>query len=520
MNNPPSSPLSPELHGVTVLRITLAGSFCYDRSVGQRTGTAPVSLAGGAALLAALSALSGLDRDECISYLVGLRHWSGQTLYQSFFIPHGPVAGMVFAFFLRLMPTGGWALVAASASLNAAAAITVWRILRKAIGDDRAALAGGWMTAFWFVPVFGAFYHDHLAYFWGLLALAAWQENEDWGAWIAGILIALCFHTKQTVGLSVLAAFVIGISLEQKTDRLRKQTFLALKGLLLCHALIFLSLWAAGLSGRYWLYNVIYPWRFARLAPEEKGIQAVFSGLLIPFHIQPLTMIKDWGWGRLAFYPIVIAVYLGYASMFRKARPGFPFVVALFSTVLGAALLGRLHAHLFFGMAIVIVFLAYRWRWSPAIWTGYAMLGLAYTYHLHGHIHPTDPFFSQTDLRPIRIATNAQSQSSEVIVRYLESHPSPFALLGDASDLISLALRKAPWNPSVNFTQLTIPADPDRLEQWQNDFLNALFSHEVRQIVVERKYLVSLPKITDFLKHHCREVNLGGEPLLLFTRVL
>ncbi len=470
-----------------------------------------------AALLAGLTSLNGLDRDQCISYLAGLREVSGQTIYQSYFIPHGPVAGLVFSLFLRILPTGGWALIAGSATLNALAALVVGNIVKKTTQSESAAVSAGLLTAIWFLPVFGAYYHDHLAYFWGLLALWCWLEEGVTAAIFSGALITLAFHTKQTVGLAVLIGFALALAFTHpKATRYRLSAWIA--GFLLCHVVVLGTLWLKGVGQNYFLYNFVYAWHFSSSAPAEKGWLAVLTGFLLPFHINPVLMIAEGGWGRLAFYPVVMAIYLAYASALKN-RPSFSLVFALFSTVIGGSLLGRLHAHLFLGMGIVIVLLSYRSLWSSSVVATYAALGLLYVFVLHGRIVPTNPYYASTDLAPLRIGANSQSLSNEQILRYLRSHPGEYALIGDSSDLIPLALRKSPWNPSVNFTQLTIPKKPTLRKRWESDFLAAVSSHDVKQIVIARKFLEVFPLIRQSLEtEYLKIFESEGEPLLLFQK--
>jgi len=73
----------------------------------------------------AISTINGVSDDPLIDYEAGLRHLQGQVLYRDYYLPHGPLGGFLFAFFLLITPTGGFALILASITLNVIAVILI-----------------------------------------------------------------------------------------------------------------------------------------------------------------------------------------------------------------------------------------------------------------------------------------------------------------------------------------------------------------------------------------------------------
>ncbi len=122
-----------------------------------------------AALAAGLAATFGTHSDQMIPARLAARALAGQSFLVDYESPIGPLAGWLFVPFVAILPLG-WAMIAAAAALNGAAALMVWLAIRRLTRDDFAAALGGALSAIVFVPPFGAFYFDHLAY---ALVLAA-----------------------------------------------------------------------------------------------------------------------------------------------------------------------------------------------------------------------------------------------------------------------------------------------------------------------------------------------------------
>src|SRR3990167_2550518 len=98
----------------------------------------------------AILTMNGVYEDPLVDYEAGLRHLQGQVLYRDYYLPHGPFGGLLFAFFLLLTPTGGFALILASVTLNVIAVILIWKILLITTNSLRYAFYGGLVTAFWY----------------------------------------------------------------------------------------------------------------------------------------------------------------------------------------------------------------------------------------------------------------------------------------------------------------------------------------------------------------------------------
>ena len=84
-----------------------------------------------ALVFATLSALQGVNLIKCFSLSRGPETSRGQTLYRSFNLPHGPLGIFFFAPFLWIAPSGGAAILIASAVLNLLATWVIWVIIRR-----------------------------------------------------------------------------------------------------------------------------------------------------------------------------------------------------------------------------------------------------------------------------------------------------------------------------------------------------------------------------------------------------
>lgn len=101
-----------------------------------------------ATVAAILTSSRGYEIDALISYLTGLRHLSGQLLYIDFYIPHGPISGWLFALALKILPTGGSALISISALLNVVAAYISWKIVFATTQSAKHSYIAGILTIF------------------------------------------------------------------------------------------------------------------------------------------------------------------------------------------------------------------------------------------------------------------------------------------------------------------------------------------------------------------------------------
>lgn len=439
-----------------------------------------------AALLAAITAWQGPNHDAMIFYQAGLRSWGGQLPYRDFTVPQGPVAGIVFAFFLWLVPfSGGWAFLVASAALNALATVLVWSFLREVTGDRRNADFGALLTALWFLTVFGSYYNDHLAYVLVLGAALA-RVRERWA--LAGVLLAAAYHTKQTVGSTGLAAILI-CEIVAYRGRYFRQWVTLTTSLLATHALVLGAIALTGGWSAYWRSVVLAPLQFAARRPDKNPLRLV-TFLLLPWEVQPWRMLREHGWGRIVFYPLVLTAYAAALALYRrKLTPKAAYGLGLLwlSTLWCACWLGRFQGQLVFGAGGAAALTASAWGWR-ARWAvpAFALLALV-NVAAGGVFHRGfEARLWQTDLWPLRLPADERSRMTADVFDFLKDKPGAIAVAGGETYYVAAALRRAPWNPSVYFEfPLTVPLDSELMKAWEDDFVTALEKNDVRYVIAD-----------------------------------
>jgi hypothetical protein len=298
--------------------------------------------------------------DQAIAYLGGLRILDGQILYHDFALPHGPVSVLVMAQLINKAPTGGWAVVIGSGILNLAVSYIIGTMVLRASLSQVYAAIGSMLTAIWFVPVYGWIYIDHLAYAFVLAsALPLCKSNKTMRGLAGSALMGVCaFHTKLSIALPGLLAVIVSLQIANGTRWMHDRkiaAWLIMLLIILGLSLVFIRInyqWSEYLTANY--YNPVEYWLNA---DSPKRATNLIANLILPFGINPFTMIVDLGCGRLLFYPIVMMIYASYLQMFcqrinQDAR--FALCILLTTTVFCGALIGRNHTHLFFGCGGII----------------------------------------------------------------------------------------------------------------------------------------------------------------------
>jgi hypothetical protein len=189
-----------------------------------------------------------INHDLAIAASSALRLTAGQRLYVDYSEPHGPIAGWVLALFTLVAPSVGWALVLASGALNLAGALLVWTVVLKSTRNAETAFHAGLLTAAWFLPVFGGYYHDHLAY---SLVLAGFACHTFIGerfkrAGLTAVFFVLAYHTKQTVAIGgMLALAATCLIVQGRRALFDRAHYLALASFVIVLALSYAVLFAA-----------------------------------------------------------------------------------------------------------------------------------------------------------------------------------------------------------------------------------------------------------------------------------
>lgn len=469
-----------------------------------------------ALMLGGISSLVGLNHDQAIFFQAGLRELAGQSAYRDYMVPQGPVAGFVLSFFLRILPTGGWSMVWASAVLNLITTIAVWKILEALKLKSESCLLGSVVTAIWFLPVFGCYYNDHLAYtfiLWGFyFYLNSSSALKKY--FLSTFCFALSYHTKQSVGVfGILALLACECSIFKFRTFLKATTkLLFLYGLnLLCILAYFHGITEIK---NYVQYSILCPLAYASSA---KSAYKLITFILFPWNLNPFTALIEGGWGRLAFYPLVFCYYLAYRKLFQnKLEPKLRFVLlfGILSTLWCAALLGRYYGQLFFGTGIVLALLSHLQNWNSrrALYV-FSVLGLIHLTISRGIFVKSDPYFSTTALYPIRIEPDPVSSATKEIVEYFKDKTGDISVVGTRTFLLSPALGKATLNPSIYYQRLlTIPWPKPQRELWMQQLIGSLENKKVKFVVIDtgwqKGYEKSMSPLMEYIsKNYVQSFN-------------
>ncbi len=445
-----------------------------------------------------------INHDLAIAGSSALRLVSGQRLYVDYSEPQGPLAGWTLAAFMLITPTVGWALVVASGVLNLATALLVWTVVLKSTRNTETAFHAGLVTSFWYVPVIGAYYHDHLAY---LLVLAAFGSFILMGRTFpraAGTAAAfvLAFHAKQTVAVAGMLALAVTCVIVQGKRVLSDR---ALHWTILSVALIMAGSYAVLFvlvdMHKYWFHAVQTPMEFSSNDSAKNPLGLIYT-LLYPFRMQ-VNFFYLPNPRTLGFVPVILLVYWSYFRLHRRfvlegftptstlnTKTTFVFTFMLLSSLWCSALLGRWGQEVTFGIwsALAIAWSTYRLAWVRHVLAGSCcLLALPQIYANHPLEHRRDTLLSRTALRPISVRYNPNQydlDATDAVVEYLQGRSGQIAVLDEAGVLVPLALGRAPWGPSSYLCDgLCIPTNPERRAAWQWEFIDLLKRHRIDYLV-------------------------------------
>ena len=447
-----------------------------------------------------ISTVNGVYEDPLMDYQAGLRHRQGQVLYRDFYLPHGPFGGLLFAFFLLVTPTGGFALILASVTLNVLAVILIWKILLITTNSLRYAFYGGLVTAFWYQVQMGGFYHHHLSYLFVLGAFLAAICNISQCARIiiSAICFSLAFHSHQNIGLWGLAAFIIVSALFRGRLFFSVKELLSFSGIYITsHLIIIGSICLFSDINNYFYYTFHIPMKWASV---NRHFFHPFISLLVPYSINPVTAFSTPYFGQLLFYPIVAVFYIAYLSILIKRKSltkGNRFIIAFMalSTLWCSAVVSRSFTEVTFALGGILAMTLFSWRdklsykLEYTIISFYIILGVIFLGdNRHFFDNSEVKYFRSTDLFPVKIKQSdfphINLNAVSDVIEYLKGRSGNIAVIDDNGMLISLAIRKAPLNPTLYYDQgLTVPSDTSEREKWQYDFIEKLEQHEVHFFV-------------------------------------
>ncbi len=436
-------------------------------------------------LLPLYTGLSPMTLDQLADPLAALRLLQGQTPYLDFQTPYGPLAFIVLSLFLALFPTPGWGLLFASSLLNTAAAYLTREIASELKLNREWIGFATLLSAIWFLPPFGSFFHDHLAY---CLLIASFLFSLRNRHGFAAICVAMSFHSKQTVGLIGLAAIGLCYLMRPLACRpIWKPLLGFFVSYVSVHALILAGIWAFADFPSYWSATIEAPFSYCQFKADKHPMNAFF-GLFFPFGIR-LFEIKGVGLGRLSFYPVVLAVY---ASLFFLPRlqnsQRVAMVFFLSTTLWCAAFLSRAFTHVFLGLPIVFTLV------SSLLPKRIAAIGLLFCSVLGllqiAYLHPLSDLQISKDstwkLAPLRPPAWFYPQSASALAELLNQKGAPWGMLGQQSALVPTFVNSAPISrPAFYFDGLTIPWDEALRAKWEADFLGVLKQKQAKYLVTE-----------------------------------
>ena len=217
--------------------------------------------------------------DQPIVFDGAYRILSGQTIYNDFQAPVGPVTFMLQALVFRIFGISWNIMIATAAICNAAAAILVVRIVGIFTDFSKFySYLAGFLTAVWFYPPFGTIYMEQTALLFGLCSIWAILESSITKREllkrsfliIAGGSFALAILSKQNIGLFLLLpiVFVFFMTWRSTRDALLS-IFFSLAGFLLPMIIFGFYLYSS---------NTIDLFRFYVLEiPSDLGLRRLFN---------------------------------------------------------------------------------------------------------------------------------------------------------------------------------------------------------------------------------------------------
>jgi hypothetical protein len=471
------------------------------------------------ALAAALSTWLGTIEvfDLSVNYQSALRMVQGQKLYTDFYIPNGPVAALVLMPFARFFSPGS-SLLFSSALLNAVATLVADILLRRLHVPPLFRYLGVVLTAIWFLPPMGAFYHDHLAYLFVLIAIATRSQ------WTSAFFIALAFHTKQTVGGPATIAFIVSrIFFSEKPRRMRSALGYLVRATVMTGLLCLL--WAFFFGWRnYSLYTLEYPGEYLGSSGQlvKRVLFELLASIFFPFRINPVRMFEEWGKGRLFYYPVVVAIYFCFWALWFPRRKDLSHLYEnlarlVLSTLWCGALLGRSFIHLFFGtgislaIAFALTLKSVSYSRGITLATGglLALIGIVFIIYGRGIARPSAIEYRKTAIHPLRIVDTYHTQALYLIADHIRRNPGDYYLTDNVSAPVALALGTPPVNPCVDYHIGTaVPGNPERRLKWQSDLVDKLAAIQVRYVIRVRDRLLTVPLtlMDEYLKANFRRI--------------
>jgi len=400
-------------------------------------------------------------------------------------------------------------MILASGILNALASWLAWRLVSLTRDCQDAPLLAGLMTSFWYLPVFGTYYYDHLAFLFVLLGFLFYLEAHGnlCRIALAALFFFAAYHAKQTVGAAGMLSLVVAILISRGREAFRdRYNYYLLYIFALFNILFLLYLVLLADPRKYLLYSILTPMDYAAVQPEKSPANLLYT-ILYPYKIR-IDISSYQGIKVYSLYAIAMMMYFAYFKLHRQiiieqvkgttarfSKSSFTFLFVLLASLWCSALLGRKIEDTTFGMGIIF---ALAWSSISLRWIRYGLtavfcaMALGFVYAHHGLKYAPDPYFRKTDLHPIQIRYNPNQfdlEATRAVVDYLAGKPGRIAVLDEAAALVPLALRRASWGPNSYFGDgLSIPQRPEWRRQWQEDFVETLGDRQIDYLVKVRTF--------------------------------
>ncbi len=451
-----------------------------------------------AAILAGYTALSGLTLDHVADLSGALRMRDGQIPYRDFYLPYGPVAFVLLWPFTLLFSDLSIAHIAASITLNVLATGCMMRLARICVSENRLVICCGVLTAIWFLPPFGSYFHDHLAYLFLIIGFLYFLKDREV---LAGAAFVLAFHSKQTVGIVGVFCLFIALLFSSRRKTLTPSALLAfLLSNLAFHILILSMIYYFSDFALYWETTFTNPAYYSLFKPDKDPLNFL-TALLMPFGIHPFQMFKEHGMGRISFYPIVLFVYYSFIRMWKlEGVQRFAIVFFLFSTLFSASFLSRSFTHLILGLplAIVVLLNASPIKTQNLIFAAVALIGLLQIRNQHP--------WAYSHLFPLTRPNYTFQKTTYQLGQFLSKQPEDFAILDNREIMIPFFANKAPVNlPVVFFDGVVVPWMKEKRMIWEDRILSTLLDKKPKWIVRKKSLYNDLKNMESFLALHCKQ---------------
>lgn len=306
-----------------------------------------------------IATILSLSDDNMLHWLEAIRFNYGQFVYNDFFVPWGPISGLIPYFFLKLFGSLGVSIIFLSFFYSLTLGLLIYLIVHQVTNNRNISLISSIVTLSWFGVFVGGWYVDHVSYLITLFAsfIFTLKLRFTYKFFLIGAILACSILTKQTTGFissSILFLLIIFYPLDRKIYKL----FMMIIGGI--SILIIFSFYIFNFSNISDFVNnfFYYPIEYSKNEPNKNPI-VLIKNLILPFNINILSAFKNTNKGLIIFYPVVIYIYLTYFTYFKfkiykiNNRFNFFFNFFLFTSLACGPMIGRNYTDVFWTFGAV-----------------------------------------------------------------------------------------------------------------------------------------------------------------------